>query len=89
MIADDPTAVKLMRSAKDALSAECWILMVVFPLTVLVGTWSRPAPPLALDAALSTDDRLPRDPCAIEAPVVSWTPDVRPKSTLFAGSAAH
>ena len=48
------TTVKVTKSAKVELSAECWIFTVIFPLRVFTGTDKNPAPPLAVEAPLST-----------------------------------
>jgi hypothetical protein len=48
------TTVKVTKSAKVELSAECWIFTVMFPLRVFTGTDRKPAPPLVVARVLST-----------------------------------
>ena len=67
----EPTAVNEIRSAQVESFALCWTLIVVFPLTVLVGTCRVAAPPLADEAALSTELNAPNEPWAMLAPAVS------------------
>ena len=53
------TTVKVIKSAKVELSAEDWILTVIFPLRVLVGTLKNPTPPFVVATPLSTEVPFP------------------------------
>ncbi len=73
-------AVNVINVAHVELSGECCTSTIVVPPVMLfVEAWSVAIPPEALEAALSTLERAPREPKAIDAPVVRITPLASPR----------